>query len=107
MNGTDFLLSLAFLVLSGGFDSVSMVIRQTLMQWLTPDDMRGRVSSVNSMFIISSNEIGSFESGTAAKLLGLVPSVVFGGICTLVVVAGTALLSPKMRKLTIHADSKN
>ena len=104
---SNFLLSLFLLALSGGFDSVSMVIRQTLMQWLTPDDMRGRVSSVNSMFIISSNEIGSFESGTAAKFLGLVPSVVFGGICTLAVVAATALLSPKMRSITIDADSKN
>ncbi len=98
-----FWLSMAFLALSGMCDSVSMVIRSTLMQWLTPDAMRGRVSSVNSMFIISSNEIGAFESGLAAKLLGLVPSVVFGGIMTLVVVAATATLSPKLRKLVVDA----
>jgi MFS family permease len=100
----NFVLSLFFLALGGSFDSVSMVIRQTLMQWLTPDNMRGRVSSVNSMFIISSNEIGSFESGTAAKILGLVPSVVFGGICTLLVVAATALASPKLRQIVIRSD---
>jgi MFS family permease len=98
---TVFWLSMLFLVASGAFDSVSMVIRSTLMQWLTPDDMRGRVSSVNSMFIISSNEIGSFESGTTARLFGLVPSIVIGGIGTLVVVAATALLSPRLRRLTI------
>jgi predicted MFS family arabinose efflux permease len=103
----SFALSMGLLALSGAFDSVSMVIRSTLMQWLTPDDMRGRVSSVNSMFIISSNEIGSFESGTAAKLLGLVPSIVFGGVGTLVVVAITALLSPTMRKLVVQADEKS
>ena len=102
-----FIFATFFLVLSGAVDSVSMVIRQTLMQWLTPDEVRGRVSSVNSMFIISSNEIGSFESGSAAKLLGLVPSIVFGGMCTLLVVAATAFISPKMRSLVIHSDSKS
>ncbi len=101
---TAFWLSMLLLAASGAFDSVSMVIRQTLMQWLTPDAMRGRVSAVNSMFIISSNEIGAFESGLAAKLLGLVPSVVFGGIGTLVVVAMTALLSPTFRRTVVHAD---
>ena len=101
---TWFWLSMAMLALSGVFDSVSMVIRSTLMQLLIPDHMRGRVSSVNSMFIISSNEIGAFESGLAARLLGLVPSVIFGGIGTLVVVSLTALLSPKLRKTVIQAD---
>ena len=101
---TIFWVSMAMLALSGVFDSVSMVIRSTLMQLLIPDAMRGRVSSVNSMFIISSNEIGAFESGTAAKLLGLVPSVIFGGIGTLVVVSLTALLSPKLRKTVVRAD---
>ncbi len=101
-----FWLSLVFLAFSGAFDSVSMIVRGTLMQLLTPDDMRGRVSSVNSMFIISSNEIGAFESGTAAKLLGLVPSVVVGGIMTLAVVALTALLSPGLRKAVVSADDK-
>lgn len=99
-----FIVSMIFLVLSGAFDSVSMVVRQTLMQWLTPDSMRGRVSAVNSMFIISSNEIGAFESGTMAKLIGLVPSVVFGGIGTLLVVAFTAALSPKLRKLEVKPN---
>lgn len=100
-----FALSLVFLVLSGGFDSVSVVIRGTLMQILTPESMRGRVSSINSMFIISSNEIGAFESGVAARFLGLVPSVVFGGCATLVVVAATAFLSPTFRKTVVQADA--
>ncbi len=99
-----FWLSLAFLAVSGAFDNVSVVIRSTLMQLLTTDEMRGRVSSVNSMFIISSNEIGSFESGTMAQWLGLVPSVVFGGIGTLVVVAVTALASPKLRRTVVDTD---
>jgi MFS family permease len=101
---TSFWLSMMFLIISGGCDSISVIIRGTLMQLLTPDHMRGRVSAVNSMFIISSNEIGSFESGTAARLLGLVPSVVFGGLMTLGVVAATAILSPKFRKTIVTAD---
>lgn len=99
-----FIVSFAFLVASGAFDSVSMVIRQTLVQWLTPSEMRGRVSSVNSMFVISSNEIGAFESGVAARFLGLVPSVVAGGVGTLIVVAITALSSKKLRQLVVRAD---
>jgi MFS family permease len=99
-----FWLSFLMLALSGAFDSVSMIIRSTLMQLLTPDNMRGRVSAVGSMFIISSNEIGAFESGTAAALLGLMPSVVFGGIGTLIVVAMTALLSPKLRRTAVTAE---
>jgi sugar phosphate permease len=101
-----FALSLVFLALSGAFDSVSMVIRGTLMQLLTPDAMRGRVSSVNSMFIISSNEIGAFESGLAAKLFGLLPSIIMGGLATLTVVAGTSLVSPKFRKTEVVADQQ-
>ncbi len=104
---TVFWLSLVFLALSGAFDSVSMVIRGTLMQLLTPDRMRGRVSSVNSMFIISSNEIGAFESGTLAKLVGLAPSVVFGGIGTLIVAGATAILSPNFRRTVIRPDEGN
>lgn len=100
---TVFWLSMVFLALSGAFDSVSMVIRSTIMQLLTPDNMRGRVSSVNNMFIISSNELGAFESGTAARLLGLVPSVVFGGVCTLVVVAIAAISAPGLRKAVVDA----
>ena len=101
---TSFWVSFLFLAISGGFDSVSMVVRGTLMQILTPDNMRGRVSAVNSMFIISSNEIGAFESGVMAKLLGLVPSVVVGGVGTLLVAALTALLSPKLRRTVVHTE---
>lgn len=103
---TVFWLSLLFLAASGAFDSVSMLIRATLVQLLTPNHMRGRVSAINSMFIISSNEIGAFESGTAARLLGLVPSVVMGGIATLVIVVTTAVVSPKFRKTVIRTDEE-
>ncbi|MBI1275540.1 MFS transporter [bacterium] len=99
-----FWLSMLFLALGGMFDSISVVMRATIMQLLTPDSMRGRVSAVNSMFIISSNEIGAFESGAAASLLGLVPSVVFGGLCTLVVAISTATLVPKLRRVVVEAD---
>lgn len=94
--------SVLFLAMGGAFDSVSMVIRGTLMQILTPEPMRGRVSAVNSMFIISSNEIGAFESGTAAAIFGLVPSIIIGGLGTLAVVGAVAALSPKFRKLRIE-----
>ncbi len=97
-------LALFFLVLSGAFDSVSMVIRQTLMQLLTPDHMRGRVSSVNSMFVISSNELGAFESGALAKLMGIVPAIVAGGVGTITVAALTAWRSPEMRKTVIKVE---
>lgn len=101
---TSFWLSMLALWLSGVVDSVSVVIRTTLVQLMTTDEMRGRVSALNSMFIISSNEIGAFESGTAAKLLGLVPSVVFGGAMSLVVVAVTAKLCPQLRALRVGAE---
>lgn len=101
---TSFAFALLFLTLSGVFDSVSVVIRSTLTQLLTPDHMRGRVSSVNSMFIISSNELGAFESGALAKLFGLVPSIVIGGVGTLLVAAGTALKSPSLRKTVVRTD---
>ncbi len=96
---TSFMLSFIMLFLTGAFDNVSVVIRQTILQTLTPDNMRGRVSAVNQIFIASSNEIGAFESGLAAKLMGTVPSVIFGGCMTLLVVTGTFLFAPKMRKL--------
>jgi MFS family permease len=83
----NFYLTLVFLFLEGSFDSISVIIRSTIMQLLTPDDMRGRVSAVNSMFIGSSNEIGAFESGLTAKLMRTVPAVVFGG-CMTILVAG-------------------
>jgi sugar phosphate permease len=98
-----FWLSMLFLALSGMFDSISVVMRATIMQLLTPDSMRGRVSSVNSMFIISSNEIGAFRSGTTASIFGLVPSVVMGGVITLMVVSATALWVPKLRRTVVDA----
>lgn len=101
-----FWLSMLFLIASGMVDSVGMVIRQTLTQWLTPPEMRGRVASVNSMFVISSNELGAFESGTAAHLLGLVPSVVMGGLVTLGMVALIGFMSPKLRHTVIDGEEK-
>lgn len=98
---TSFAAAAFFLALSGAFDSVSMVMRSTLMQMLVPDTMRGRVSSLNSMFIISSNEIGAFQSGAAASLLGLVPSILFGGGMSLLVVATVTTLCPNMRRFTL------
>ncbi len=97
----DFYLSLFALALSGAFDAVSVVIRSTIIQLMTPDNMKGRVSAVNSIFIGSSNEIGAFESGVAAKLLGVIPSVIFGGIMTLIVVLIVWFFSPKLRKLSL------
>ncbi|SMO58726.1 MFS transporter [Solitalea koreensis] len=88
---TNLYLSLFFLFLTGAFDSVSVIVRSTIFQMLTPDHMRGRVSAVNSMFIGSSNEIGAFESGVTAKLFGTAPAVIFGGSMTLLIVAGTYL----------------
>ena len=87
------------------FDNVSVVIRSTIIQLKTPDEMRGRVSSVSTMFISSSNEIGAFESGFAAKLLGLIPSVLFGGGVALLSVIGTGYLVPSLRKFDLkHKD---
>jgi hypothetical protein len=94
-----FLLSTALLALSGMADTVSVVVRSTLLQVLTPDHLLGRVAAVNAIFIGSSNEIGAFESGAAAKLLGTVTSVVLGGLATLVVVAVTSLKVPELRRL--------
>ncbi len=88
---TSFYLTLVFLFFEGVFDSISVVIRSTIMQLLTPENMRGRVSAVNSMFIGSSNEIGAFESGLTARLMGTVPAVLFGGTMTLIVVSVTYL----------------
>jgi MFS family permease len=99
-------LSVALLFASGAVDMVSVVIRSTLLQVLTPDHLLGRVSAVNQIFIGSSNEIGAFESGVAAKLLGAAPSVVVGGVLTLVVVAVTAARIPELRRLgAIRAPS--
>lgn len=81
------------------FDCVSVIVRSTLIHTLTPENMKGRVSAVNSIFIGSSNEIGMLESGVAAKLIGVVPSVIFGGCMTLAVVATTAWKATKLRLL--------
>lgn len=95
----SFWISFIALLLSGIVDGVSVVIRGTILQLKTPDNMRGRVLSVNSMFINSSNELGQFESGVAAKLLGVVPSVIFGGCMTILVVATTWFKAPALRKM--------
>lgn len=94
-----FWLSFIALFAGGALDGISIVVRGTILQLRTPDALRGRVMSVNSMFINSSNELGQFESGVAARLLGVVPSVVFGGCVTLFVVIFTWLKSPALRKL--------
>lgn len=94
-----FWLSFAALVLSGCMDGVSVIVRSTILQLKTPDELRGRVMSVSSMFINSSNEFGQFESGVMAKLLGTVPSVVFGGCMTLGVVIFTWFKAPSLRKM--------
>ncbi len=99
---TDFYISLAALFLSGLFDSVSMVIRTSAVQLVSPDHMRGRISAVNSIFIGSSNEIGEFESGIAAKLLGTVPAVIFGGAMCLLTVAIMAWKAPTLRKMDLE-----
>jgi MFS family permease len=101
---TSFWLSLVLLVLSGAFDSISVIIRSTLLHTLTPEYMKGRVSSVNSIFIGSSNEIGAFRAGAMAKVMGAVPSVVLGGAITLLVVGITALKADKLRKLDLTPE---
>ena len=101
----NFYLSMGLLALSGMFDNISVVIRSATMQLVAPDAMRGRVASVNSIFIGSSNEIGSFESGVAAKLMGLIPSVIFGGMMTLGIVGATAKWAPKLRRLNLRKIS--
>ena len=99
-----FWISVVALFFSGVTDGVSMVIRQTILQLKTPDEMRGRVASVNSMFIGSSNELGAFESGVTAKLMGAVTAVVFGGTMTLVTVLTTGIVSPSFRKLDLQKE---
>jgi predicted MFS family arabinose efflux permease len=89
---------MAMLACLGSCDNISVVVRSTLVQILTPDDMRGRVSALNSLFIGTSNELGAFESGLVANFFGPVASVVSGGIGTLLVVFGMTWLSPQLRK---------
>ena len=88
-----------FLFISGCFDSISVVIRGSIMQLTTPDHMRGRISAINGIFIGSSNELGALESGIAASMMGLVPSIVFGGVATIVIVLITYRLAPHLGKL--------
>lgn len=95
-------LSGALLVMYGMCDGVSVVLRSTIMQLVTPDEMRGRVSSINGIFVSSSNELGAFYDGVMARLLGLVPAMIVGGCVTLVVVASTARLAPRLRRLDLR-----
>ena len=99
-----FWISIVALFFSGVTDGVSMVIRQTILQLKTPDNMRGRVASVNSMFVGSSNELGAFESGLTAKLMGTVTAVVFGGTMTLITVVTTGAVNPTLRNLDLTTD---
>lgn len=99
-----FWISVVALFLSGVADGVSVVIRNTILQLHTPDNMRGRVSSVNSIFVGSSNELGAFESGVTAKLMGVVRAVVFGGCMTIATVITTAIISPSFRKLDLEKE---
>ncbi|WP_294284545.1 MFS transporter [uncultured Chryseobacterium sp.] len=96
---TWYWLSFMFLVISGMLDGISVVIRGTIVQLKTPDHIRGRVMSVNSIFIMSSNEMGQFESGLSAKLLGVVRSVVFGGTMTVLIALVVGSTNPKLRKM--------
>jgi MFS family permease len=99
-------LSFVALGLTGAFDNVSVVVRHTLVQMLPPDHMRGRVSAVNNVFIGASNELGAFESGLAARLLGTARSIVFGGVGTILVVLGVALRWPEVREFGSLKDAR-
>ena len=101
-----FWISVLALFFSGLADGVSVVIRQTILQLYTPDEMRGRVASVNSIFLGSSNELGAFESGFTAKLMGPVRAVVFGGCMTVLIVTGTGIFSPAIRNLDFEEKLK-
>jgi len=98
----SFWLSAVILLFYGAFDGVSVVIRSTILQLATPEEMRGRVSSINGIFISSSNELGAFYAGTMAKLLGLVPAVVLGGFAVLSVAGITAWKNPTLRRLNLR-----
>ena len=84
------------------FDGVSVVVRSTILQLSTPDEMRGRVSSINGIFVSSSNELGAFYAGTMARLLGLVPAVILGGFAILSVAGITAWKAPRLRRLDLR-----
>jgi len=95
-------ISFVLLLMSGAFDAISVIIRTNILQFLTPDEMRGRVTAVNSIFIGSSNEIGAFESGLAAKIMGLIPSVIFGGSMTIGITLFAGIFAPKLRNLHLR-----
>lgn len=99
---TTYWMAFAMLFFTGAFDNVSVVVRHSILQLSTPDNMRGRVSAINSVFIGSSNEIGAFESGATAKLFGLVPSIIVGGGLTILVVGVINKINPKLKKLDIN-----
>lgn len=103
---TSFILSFFMLLLGGMFDSVSVVIRGTILQLYTPNEMRGRVASVNTMFISSSNELGAMESGATARLMGTVPAVVFGGCMTILIVIFTYFKMPSLHTLKLEPSEK-
>jgi MFS family permease len=94
-----FWLSVLALFIGGVLDGISMIIRSNILQLKTPEEMRGRVASLNSIFVMSSNELGEFESGFTSKLMGVVPAVIFGGCMTMVVVATTWVKIPSIKKI--------
>jgi MFS family permease len=100
----NFYVSLAALATLGASDMISVFVRSALIQYATPDEMRGRVSAVSSLFIGASNELGEFESGVTATLFGTIPAVVIGGLGTLAVVAGWMWLFPPLRKVDRLSD---
>lgn len=104
---TNFILSAFCLFMSGVFDNVSVIVRASILQIFTSDAMKGRVAAVNSIFIGSSNELGAFESGVAARFMGLIPSVVFGGVMTLLIVSVAAWKSPALRNLSLKESIKH
>ena len=101
------LISVIALFLSGAFDSISVVIRATILQIMTPDAMRARVMAVNGIFLASSNEVGAFESGTAAKLFGTVPSVLFGGTMTLLIVGWVYFRTEDLLKVKVQSQANS
>ncbi len=98
---TTYWMAFCMLMMTGAVDNVSVVVRHSILQLMTPDNMRGRVSAINNIFVGSSNEIGAFESGVAAKIMGLVPSIVFGGAMTIAVVFGIHKLNPALKDLDL------
>jgi MFS family permease len=102
----NFWLSVSMLFLTGVFDNISVLVRHTLVQVLTPDEMRGRVSAVNNIFVGASNELGGFESGLTAQYFGAVISVVGGGIGTIIVVLITNVIWPQVRRFGSIAEAR-